>query len=580
MAAPWLLPVGGECMRKVMSLLGFVLILGSIGDVLPGASEPVRLTGIVSSDAEGPMEGVVVSAKRAGSTIAVAVVTDRQGRYSFPASRLAPGGYRLSIRAVGYVSANPQILVTVGKGKGEADIKLTKTSNIEPQLSNLDWLMSSPGPDKQKQKMFVGCLGCHSLTPIFESTYDAAGWVTTLTRMHNWIAGSSIEKPISSPFHAGPHPGDEEFAKYLSTINLNSKSTHDFELKMMPRPQGEDTKVIVTEYDLPRPNAEPHDAVVDREGMVWYDDYAEPIVGRLNPRTGEIHEWRDPLVKPGYNAGFLDLELDREGNPWVGRPAPGFNGFAKFDKRTQKFTNWTDPVKFDNSETKKVHGDINFIIPLPSTSFIAISPDGKVWNRDSFTNQVFRLDPATGKIATFDEFPPEIMSKDYRGPEHRLYGITADSEGNLYEADIEVGNIVKVDGVTGKATMYPTPTPRSGPRRMHMDPQGHLWIGEDFVQKIAMFDTKTEQFQEWPVDIPWWAPYDVAPDKNGYIWADSVNSDLIIRFNPKTEEYRHYLLPSLNANLRRADVDNSGPHPVFWAGENQRAKIAKVEPIE
>ena len=49
------------------------------------------------------MEGVIVRAKKAGSTIAVSVVSDAQGRYSFPADRLDVGQYALSIRATGYM---------------------------------------------------------------------------------------------------------------------------------------------------------------------------------------------------------------------------------------------------------------------------------------------------------------------------------------------------------------------------------------------------------------------------------------------------------------------------------------------
>ena len=47
------------------------------------------LAGRVSSDAEGAMEGVLVRAKGEGKTISVTVVSDHEGRYSFPASRLA-----------------------------------------------------------------------------------------------------------------------------------------------------------------------------------------------------------------------------------------------------------------------------------------------------------------------------------------------------------------------------------------------------------------------------------------------------------------------------------------------------------
>ena len=55
------------------------------------AQAPAALTGQVSSAAEGPMEGVVVSAKRDGSTLTISVVSANAGMFSFPASKLEPG---------------------------------------------------------------------------------------------------------------------------------------------------------------------------------------------------------------------------------------------------------------------------------------------------------------------------------------------------------------------------------------------------------------------------------------------------------------------------------------------------------
>src|SRR5438105_10517612 len=68
---------------------------------------PIALTGQVRSRAEGLMEGVVVSAKKARSSVTVSVMSDAQGRYSFPRNRLASGQYSLSIRAVGYEMDDP-----------------------------------------------------------------------------------------------------------------------------------------------------------------------------------------------------------------------------------------------------------------------------------------------------------------------------------------------------------------------------------------------------------------------------------------------------------------------------------------
>src|SRR5207248_10863095 len=66
------------------------------------AQSAAALTGTVSSTQEGNMEGVLVSAKKEGSNITVTVVSDEKGNFSFPADRLSPGKYTLSIRASGY----------------------------------------------------------------------------------------------------------------------------------------------------------------------------------------------------------------------------------------------------------------------------------------------------------------------------------------------------------------------------------------------------------------------------------------------------------------------------------------------
>src|SRR5712664_702352 len=102
---------------------------------LPPAIHVVRaqgqaaLTGIVSSEAEGKMEGVVVTARRAKSIVQVSVTTDADGRYSFPRNRLQPGEYTLDIRAVGYDIDSPSKAIVNGKA-ATADIKLKETKNL------------------------------------------------------------------------------------------------------------------------------------------------------------------------------------------------------------------------------------------------------------------------------------------------------------------------------------------------------------------------------------------------------------------------------------------------------------------
>jgi len=78
-------------MRTKFVLLVAVLTVGSMPAAQAQKTATAALTGQVSSDVEGPMEGVLVRAKGEGKTISITVVSDHQGNYSFPASRLTPG---------------------------------------------------------------------------------------------------------------------------------------------------------------------------------------------------------------------------------------------------------------------------------------------------------------------------------------------------------------------------------------------------------------------------------------------------------------------------------------------------------
>src|SRR5947209_20463316 len=90
-----------------------------------GAQAQTALAGLVSSSEEGAMEGVLVSARKEGSTITTTVVTNEQGRYSFPSARLEPGKYTISIRAIGYKLDGAKSLEVPAGSAGSADLKLS-----------------------------------------------------------------------------------------------------------------------------------------------------------------------------------------------------------------------------------------------------------------------------------------------------------------------------------------------------------------------------------------------------------------------------------------------------------------------
>jgi streptogramin lyase len=532
------------------------------------ANEAQALTGIVSSAEEGAMEGVLVRAKKAGSTVTITVVSDAKGRYAFPASKLDAGRYALRIRAVGYDLAGPDS-AEVSAGKTTAlDLKLKKTSDLAAQLSNGEWLASFPGTEAQKG-VLRNCVGCHTVERIARSQYDADTFMkVVLPRMQGYVNQSIPQHPqLRRAERLMEERGDQRVqvyrstAEFLATINRSSSPVWKYELKTLARPTGRATRVIYTEYDLPRDTIEPHDVVVDRDGIAWYSSFGEQHLGRLDPRTGKVTEYEVGMSKPGFPTGFLALRTDREGNLWMGNMYQA--SIVKFDVKTTKFATWVLPPE-QNIDAAQV----NMVSPQ------AAHVDGKVWTQNNGFAGVHRLDLASGKFETWEPFKAAP-----KGQPHNIYDVIPDSRNNAYFTDFRQHHIGRIDAATGEVKMFTVPTPNSAPRRGMMDAQDRLWFAEYRGDRIAMFDTRTEAFKEWKMATPWASPYDVTLDKNQEAWTGSMITDQVTRLDTKTGQMVDYLLPR-ETNIRRVFVDNSTTPVTFWVGSNHGASIVKLEPLE
>jgi streptogramin lyase len=546
-----------------VSFLVFCAWLAGIGNA--AAQTGPALAGKVTAGQEG-LEGVLVSAKRSGSNITVTVVSDKDGRYSFPAARLEPGQYSLRIRAVGYDLDNSNPVTVSADNPATADLALHKTDDLASQLTNAEWLASMPGTDAQKGQL-LNCVGCHTLERPLRSKYSADDFMTNiLPRMQGYVNQSIPAHPqLRRAERLMEERGDQRVqvyrgaADFLASINLSSRPQWNFELKTLPRPTGAATRVIYTEYDLPRETISPHDVIVDNSGMVWYSSFGEQNLGRLDPKTGKVTEFPIPEHKPGFPTGLLGLRSDRAGNLWLGNMYQAT--IARFDRNSETFKFW--PLQGDENIDA---AQVNMVSPQSS------DVDGKVWTQNNGFAGVHRLDIATGKIETWEPF------KGVPGP-HNIYDVIPDSKNNVYFTDFRQRHIGWIDAKTGEIKLYEIPTPNSAPRRGTMDAQDRLWFGEYRGDRIGMLDTRTGQFREWQVAPKWSSPYDVITDKNEEAWTGSMLSDQVTRLNTRTGEAINYLLPR-TTNIRRVFVDNSTTPVTFWAGSNHGASIVKVEPLE
>jgi virginiamycin B lyase len=556
-------------LQRIALVVGaaFALTFVPANSIPPAAAQGANsaaaaLAGQVASAEEGPMEGVIVSAKKDGSTITVSVITNAQGRYSFPAARLEPGRYSLQIRAVGYDLEGPKSADVAAGAPTSADLKLRKTRNLSKQLTNAEWMMSVPGTDDDKLQL-INCVSCHTLERVVKSSHDADEFVQVIARMNGYAQVSQPIKPqrrVDLSRAANPERF-RKVAEYLATINLSSGMKHEFELKTLPRVKGRGTNVIITEYDLPRPTIEPHDVIIVN-GDAWYSNFGEQFLGKLDPKTGKHTEYAMPELRKGFPTGNLDLGIDREGHLLLGMMYQG--GVARFDPKTEKFQIWQLPP-----ERLKDDSQLNMVTNQGHV-------DGKLWVNDAGPSTLLRLDLATGK---FEEFDPFSILPGGRQGGYSIYDVRADSQNNVYVTDFQKNYVVKVDAKTGKFTAYQTGTPFSRNRRGRIDDQDRFWFAEYRGNKIAMLDTKEERIQEWPLPTKFTQPYDVIWDKNGQLWTGGMTSDRVIRLDPKSNEVVEYPLPR-DTNMRRMFVDNSTTPPTFWVGSNHGASIVRVEPLD
>ena len=107
-----------------------------------------------------------------------------------------------------------------------------------------------------------------------QSSYDKDGFATQILPRMGGYANQSMpmhpQKRLATRLLEergdGARAARQKQAEFLSSINLSETTTWDYPLKTLPRPNGRGTKVIITEYDLPRPTIEPHDVIIGADG--------------------------------------------------------------------------------------------------------------------------------------------------------------------------------------------------------------------------------------------------------------------------------------------------------------------------
>lgn len=522
------------------------------------------------------MEGVLVTARQESATFDVTVVSDAKGRYSFPRSHLGAGRYTLKIRAVGYDLSSANTVQVPAGARATLDLTLDKTKDMSTkQLTSVEWLMTVPGTDEQKamvQKQIQSCTYCHELERIFKSKHTAEQFLPVIDRMHRYfpdgsMAGTEGRGRARMDDHMNAMPGQEsmwgfapgvkktDLANYLASVNLSGGRSLPSDYKTLPRPKGNATRVIITQYDLPRKDTVPHDSDVDSKGNVWYTDQSDYYVGVLDGKTGAIKEWPLPKATTHKFGGASDITLDHKDRPWFSvtsdKVGGNFGMPGRFDPQTGTWT----PVEGLSG----------------GSQFNAIGPDGTV------VQGTLKIDADSMKV--LDSFEWQKSPSTPQGT-HVVYEPAMDSKGNWYNTDFFSDYIIQVEAKTKKVNWLKVPTVYSEPRRGRMDGQDRYWFGEFTGDKVAVLDTKTLKFREFPVGIKWSAPYTSSvPDAKGRVYSPSAASDRVFQVDPKTGEVVAFLMPTRDFDSKQVSIDPVSKR-IVWLANTRNARMIKIEPLD
>ena len=365
-------------------------------------------------------------------------------------------------------------------------------------------------PEGPGKSMVVDvCGGCHDVNRL-RAGYTADGWHTVVRMMQNFGV---------------PLPSDQ-----VATVT-------DYLIKSFPekpRPAAAlipgTVEVAIKEWPVAAPGSRPHDPLAARDGSLWYTGQLANVLGRLDPATGEIKEYKlNPMTGPH------GLKEDAEGNIWFTGNFASLIG--KLDPKAGKVTEYRLP----DPAAKDPHS-------------LVVDHDGIIWFTVQAGNRVGRLDPKTGeiKLAT----PPT--------PNARPYGIAVNSKNVVYFVEFGAPKIASIDSSTMAIREFALPDAAARPRRLAIGPDDVIWYSDFARGYLGRLDPATGAVKEWlSPSGPQSQPYGMAFTKNAVWYSESgAKPNTIVRFDPATETFQTWAIPGGGDIVRNMDVNRDG-NPVM-----------------
>jgi len=514
------------------------------------ANNPGVVQGVVKSAAGQPVAGAYVKLTDAEKGLTIMVVSQEQGRYT--ASNLLVGKYTAQAIGGELQSKSTPVDVT-GSKPAVADLSLS--DQRAPELA-AGW-RGTPGvvgggevwskhpipdiPDGPgKDIALAKCGQCHTPSWFMSVRGNRDYWVALIDSMRSNIAANP---------HATDFTPDEikTVTEYFAT-NFATKPMPD-ENSRLPRTlvKGDARKYVVVDFKIPRIESEPHEITVGSDGNGWFGERGGGRLAKFDLATYTFSEFTPPVPSGGSTRMRIGAITKGRGDTlWMLDAGP--------NHRWLQYTISTGAFK-----TFPVPPDLK---GLGGGNTIRQHPDGTVWVATGGGNGMTRLDPATGKFTLY-ESPAGIKAGKSVGP----YGFAIDPAGSVWFAENGNNGVGRVDPETGKVDDFPVPIPGSIPRKVGVDTQGNIWVALHETGQLLKVDYKTAKMTPYmpPSENP--GTYSPCGDlKNGYVWVSLQGVDKLDRFDPKSETWTEFSVPLPESDIRRIEVDQEHPNRIWWTG--------------
>src|SRR4051812_3033138 len=273
------------------------------------------------------------------------------------------------------------------------------------------WAQDTADPGKA---MVEGtCNTCHPLSARVGTGYTEDGWKTVMRMMKN---------------HGAPVSAEQEPAM-LSYLVKTYPVKGRPDAAIVPGP----LKVSMKAWDAATPGSRPHDPLAARDGSLWYSGQMANVLGRVDPKSGKVTEYKLKTAHSGPHG----LVEDRAGNIWYTGNTGALIG--KLNPKTREVTEYPMP----DPQAKDPHT-------------LIFDKAGILWFTVQNANMIGRLDPKSGEIKLLT--PPT--------PKSRPYGMAFGADGKLYVVQFGVNRIAAVDTKSLEIKEYVLPDAASRPRRV------------------------------------------------------------------------------------------------------------------